>query len=165
MIAAMSVTLVMFSAILFTWSVTSREIPRAYLSTNPTSATILLEGGLTADELADIATAAREQPGVIDAAARTQLTLQVQQDGGGWKPNPLQIFVAAPDDPMRIETLTVERGHWPPATGEILIERSSFDLLNQEVGDAVVNRSFVWIVRGPRRRVATALVSASRNAS
>jgi len=138
MILAMSITLTMFSAIVYTWGVTSREIRRAYLSTNPASATILFERGLDAGHLAAIAANARTQPGIIDAAARTQLTLQVQQDDGGWGPNPLQIFVAAPDDRMRIETLQVEQGHWPPGVAEILIDRSSFDLLNLEVGRNVV---------------------------
>ena len=87
-----------------------------------------------------IAAEARKQPGIIDAAVRTQFTLQVQQEGGreAWGPNPLQIFVATPNDPMRIETFKVEQGSWPPAAGEILIDRSSFDLLKLEVGEAVV---------------------------
>ncbi|MBA3257072.1 MAG: FtsX-like permease family protein [Pyrinomonadaceae bacterium] len=39
---------------------------------------------------------------------------------------------------MRIENFTVEQGSWPLAAGEILIDRSSFDLLNLKVGHAVV---------------------------
>jgi putative ABC transport system permease protein len=138
MILAMTVTLTMFSAIVYTRGVAGREIRRAYLSTNPASATILFERGLDADQMAAIAADARTRPGIIDAAPRTQMTLRVQQEGGGWGPNPLQIFVAAPEDPMRIETLTVEQGHWPPGAGEILVDRSSFDLLNLEVGRDVV---------------------------
>src|SRR3989304_9842942 len=103
MILSLSITLLMFSAVLYTWGVAGRELPRAYLSTNPASATIWLERGLNAHEMAAIAAEARKQPGIIDATSRTQLTLQVQQEGGGWGPNPLQIFVAAPNDPMRIE--------------------------------------------------------------
>jgi putative ABC transport system permease protein len=99
---------------------------------------MLLERKLNADDMADIAAEARKQPGIKEAAARTQFTLQVQEDGGGWGPNPLHIFVAMPDDPMRIETLRIERGTWPPAAGDILISRSSFDLLNLGVGDTVV---------------------------
>ena len=138
MILAMSVTLVVFSGVLYTLGITGREMPRAYLSTNPASATILLERGLDTDRMEVIAAEARKRPGVIDAAARTQFILQVRQAGGGWEPNPLQIFVAAPNDPMRIETFQVERGTWPPAAGEILIDRSSFDLLHLKVGEAVV---------------------------
>src|SRR3990172_6439641 len=138
MILALSITLLMFSGVLYTWGITGREMPRAYLSTNPASATILLERRLNADEMAAIEAEVSKQPGIIDATSRTQFTFQVQQEGGGWGPNPLQIFVAAPDDPMRIESFTVEQGSWPPAPGEILIDRSSFDLLNLEVGEVVV---------------------------
>ncbi len=138
MILAMSITLVMFSAVLYTWGVTGREISRDYLSTHPASATIVLERGRGAEEMAAIAAEARTQPGIIDAAPRTQFALQIQQEGGGWSPNPLQIFVAAPNDPMRIENFRVEQGSWPPAAGEILLERSALDLLNLEVGETIV---------------------------
>jgi putative ABC transport system permease protein len=138
MILAMTVTLTMFSAIVYTWGVAGREIRRAYVSTNPASATMLFERGLDAGQMAAIAADARTQPGIIDVAARTQMTLQVRQEDGGWGPNPIQIFVAAPDDPMRIETLTVEEGQWPPRAGEMLVDRSSLDLLNLEVGRDVV---------------------------
>jgi len=138
MILAMSITLIVFSGILYTRVITGREMQHAYLSTNPASATILFAHALDADQMEVIADEVRKQPGIIDAAARTQLTLNVQREGGVWGPNPLQIFVAMPNDPMRIETLEVEQGNWPPASGEILIDRSSFDLLNLKVGEAVV---------------------------
>jgi putative ABC transport system permease protein len=138
MILALSTTLVMFSGVLYTRGITGREMPRAYMSTNPASATLLFERGIDADRMATITAEVRKQPGVIDAAARTQLTLQVQQEGGGWGPNPLQLFVATPNDPMRIETFKVEQGSWPPAAGEILLDRSSFEILKVEVGDGMV---------------------------
>lgn len=138
MILAMSFTLIVFSGVLYTYGITGREMSRAYVSTNPASATILFERGVDVDEMTVIAAEASKQPGIIDAAARSQLSLQIQQEGGEWGPNPLQIFIAAPDDPMGIEGFTVEQGSWPPAAGEILINRFSFDLLNLEVGQAVV---------------------------
>src|SRR5262245_55847880 len=81
MIFAMSTALVMFSAVLYTRGVTGREMSRAYLSTNPASATILLERGLDADQMATIEAEARKQPGIVEVTARTQLTLQVRQGG------------------------------------------------------------------------------------
>ena len=138
MIFALSITLVMFSAVLYIWGIAAREMPRDYLSTNPASATIWLEQGLDANQMAAIAAEARKQPGILDAAPRTQFVLQVQQEGGGWRPNPLQIFVATPDDPMRIETFTVKQGSWPPDAGEILIEGDALDLLNLKVGETIV---------------------------
>ncbi len=112
MVIAMSVTLIVFSGVLYTRGITGRETSRSYLSTNPASATILFERGIDAEEMAAIAAAARKQSGIINAAPRTQFTLQTKQEGGreAWGPNPLQIFVAAPDDPMQIETFTVEQG-------------------------------------------------------
>lgn len=138
MIVAMCVTLIVFSGVLYTRGITGREIERSYLNTNPASATILFERGLDASQMATIAGEARKQPGIVNATPRTQLTLQVQQEGGGWGPNPLQIFIAAPDDPLQIESFTVEQGNWPSAAGEILINRFSLDLLNLKVGENVV---------------------------
>src|SRR3990170_822691 len=138
MIVALAVTQTMFSGVVYTWGVAGREIRREYLATNPASATLLLDDHVDAARMGEIAAAARIRPKIIDAAPRTQLLLQVQDGDGKWGANPLQIFVASPDDPMRIERLTVEEGHWPPAAGEILIDRSSFELLNLEVGRDVI---------------------------
>jgi putative ABC transport system permease protein len=138
MILAMSTTLIVLSGILYTRGIVAREMPRAYLGTSPASATLLLERGLAADQLAAITAAIRARPGIIAVAPRTHYTLQVQDRGGGWGPNPLQIFVAFPDDAMQIETVAVEQGIWPPAPGEILLDRSSFALLDVKVGDVVV---------------------------
>ena len=152
MVAAISISLVVFSAVLYTRGITGREISRGYLSTNPASATILFERGLDADQMAAIAAEARARPGIIDAIPRTQFTFQIQKVDGGWGPNPLQIFVAAPDDPMRMETFRVEQGRWPPAAGEILIERGAFELLDLKVGDTVV-------VKAPNGKPASLRVS------
>jgi putative ABC transport system permease protein len=138
MILALSITVVVFSAVLYIWGISSREMPRDYLSTNPASATMLLKGDLDGDQMAAIAAQARKQPGIIDATWRTQFTVLVQAQDGGWSPYPLQIFVAAPDDPMRMEAFTVRQGSWPPAAGEILLDDGTPELLKKEVGDTIV---------------------------
>jgi putative ABC transport system permease protein len=139
MIIAMTVTLIVFSGVLYTRGITGREMRRGYLSTNPASATILLTSGLDADQMATIAAEARKRPGIINATPRTQFTLPLQEEGSeAWGSIPIQIFVAAPDDSMQIETFIVEQGTWPPSAGEILIERSSFDLLTMEIGDTII---------------------------
>jgi putative ABC transport system permease protein len=162
MILALSLTLIMFSAVLYIWSVSTREMRRDYLSGSPASATLLLEKGLDANQTSDIVAKARQQPGVIDATLRTQFTLLVQEKPDTSNPNssllqhapppksisqqenitwgsiPLQFFVVAPDDPMRIETFQVDQGGWPPAPGEILIERSALELMNRKVGDTII---------------------------
>lgn len=138
MILALSVALTMFSAVLYIWSVGARELPRDYLSGSPASATILLEGGLDPEQVKAIAAEAHQQPAIIDATLRTQFNMLIQQEDGTWGPIPLQIFVSAPDDPMRIETFRVEQGSWPAAAGDILIEQSALDLLGLAVGDTIV---------------------------
>ena len=138
MILALSSTLVMFSAVLYIWGISAREMPRDYLSTHPASATLLLEQGLDAHQMAAIAADARMQPEIIDATWRTQFKVLIQAGDGEWSPYPLQIFVAAPDDPMQIETFTAEQGSWPPAAGEILVDRASLDLLKRAVGETLV---------------------------
>lgn len=138
MIVAMSLSLVVFSAVLYTRGITGREIARSYLSTNPASATLRFAHPLAAAPMAALTSGARTRPGVIDATSRTQLTLQVQQREGGWGPNPLQLFVSAPSDPMRMETFRVEQGQWPPAAGEILMEQGTLALFGLAVGDTVI---------------------------
>lgn len=133
MILAISISLIAFGAILYMRTVVDREISRAYLSTNPASATVLLDRAVDIDQIAAIAAEASARPRIIDATARTQFTAQMQG-----RPNPLQVFVAPSNDPMRMANFEVEQGTWPPAAGEIMIERDAMGLLDLAVGDTVV---------------------------
>jgi len=137
MVVAIAVSLMVFSAVLFTWSASARETSRAYLSTEPASATILLDRGIDAEQMAAIAAQALTRPGVIEATGRTQFTSQIQVNGR-LRDNPLQVFVAAPDDPMRMANFQVQQGRWPPAPGNILIGRDTLTLLDLAVGDTMV---------------------------
>ncbi len=67
---------------------------------------------------------------------------------------PCRIFVAAPVDPMRMETFQVEQGTWPPAPGEILLDPYSLDLLKLRVGQTIV-------VQAPNGNQATLRISGS----
>ncbi|MDQ3222700.1 MAG: hypothetical protein M3Q75_04395, partial [Gemmatimonadota bacterium] len=126
-----------FSAVLYTWSATARETSGAYLSTDPASATILLDRPIDVAQMAAIAVEARTQPGVIEATGRTQFTSEIEVDGS-LRDNTLQVFVAAPDDPMRMANFAVRQGSWPPAPGEILVDRATLTLLDLAVGDTIV---------------------------
>jgi len=64
MVFALSITLIMFSGVLYMWGITNREMPRAYLSTSPASATVLFKEGISAEEMADIVAAVSKQPGI-----------------------------------------------------------------------------------------------------
>jgi putative ABC transport system permease protein len=136
MVVAIAVGLTVFSAVLYAWSTINRETEKAYLSTEPASATILLERGVDADRMAAIAAQARTRPGVIEASGRTQFTTEVRLNGRE-RDNRLQVFATAPVDPLRIAKFEVKQGSWPPAPGEILLGGDTFALLDVTVGDTI----------------------------
>ncbi|MPZ18486.1 MAG: FtsX-like permease family protein [Luteitalea sp.] len=136
MVVAIAVSLTMFSAVLYAWSVIDRETEQAYLSTEPASATIRFGPAIDAEEMAAIAAEARTQPGVIEATGRTVFTSEIEVNGHV-REIPLQVFAAAPDDPMRMANVGVRQGSWPPAPGDVFIRRDSFSLLDVAVGDTI----------------------------
>jgi putative ABC transport system permease protein len=137
MVIAIAVSLSVFGGVLFTWSATARETTSAYLSTAPASATIVLDRGIDAEQLAAIAAQARTRPGVMEATGRTQFASQIEVNGR-LRENPLQVFVAAPDDPLRMATFEVLQGSWPPTPGDIFIGGDTLTLLGMAVGDTVI---------------------------
>jgi putative ABC transport system permease protein len=152
MVVAIAVSLTVFSAVLYVWSASGRETAQAYLSTEPTSATIRFGPAIDAKEMAMIAAQARTLPGVIAATGRTQFTGRIQGMDGRWRDNPLQVFVATPDDPMRMAKFQTRQGSWPPAPGEILLGPDALTLLNVAVGDTVVVETPVASTRGQEQQ-------------
>lgn len=136
MIIAISISLVAFSTVFYARVVVDPQISNGYISTNPASARIVLDLGVTPDQAAAIRALARTEPGVIDATLRTVSTFQMLQSGK-LEAVPLQLFIAAPDDPMRVARFTVEQGSWPPPPNGIMIERDALTFLNLKVGDSV----------------------------
>ncbi|HCU51756.1 MAG TPA: hypothetical protein DGG94_18480, partial [Micromonosporaceae bacterium] len=136
MVVAIAVSLTVFGGVLFAWSAIHRETEIAYLGTEPASATIVFGPGVEADEMAAIAGQAQTRPGVLEAAGRTQFTSNIEVNGTAREIS-LQVFAAAPGDPMRMATFEVQQGSWPPAPGEIFIRRDSLSLLDAAVGDSI----------------------------
>jgi putative ABC transport system permease protein len=136
MVVAIAVSLTVLSAVLYAWSAGSRETEQAYLRTRPASATILFGPATDAEEMAAIAAQARQRPGVIEATGRTQFTSEVEVNGRV-RDQSLQVFAAAPDDPMRLAKFDVQQGSWPPAPGEIFLGRDSLAVLGVALGDTV----------------------------
>ncbi len=142
MVVAISISLVAFSAMLYARSIVESNISSGYTSTNPASARIVLDPEIAPDQVDAIRTLARAEPGVIDATMRSVFNLQMQKEDGELSTTPLLLFIAAPDDPMRIATFRVEEGSWPPPQDGVLMERSALEFLNLKVGDSVVVISF-----------------------
>ena len=138
MAVAISISLVAFSTVLYARFIIDPQMSSGYLSTNPSSARILLDPGVKQDQVDVILKTARAEPGVIDATMRTVSTFQMQTQDGQLSSIPFQIFIAAPNDPMRIAKFPVEQGSWPPPPNGILVEREALKFLNLKVGDSLV---------------------------
>jgi putative ABC transport system permease protein len=136
MVIAITVSLTVFGGVFYAWTVMGRETNAAYMSTEPASATILLDEPVDAERMAQLVAEARSRPGVIAATGRTQFTGEVAVNGQP-REIPLQVFVATPDDPMDMAKVFAEHGSWPPAPGEIFIGRDSLGLLGAEIGDTL----------------------------
>lgn len=149
---AVGVSLIVFGATLYAGTITDREFDRGYLSTTPASATLLLDKGVSPARAAELSATAENRPGVAHATMRTQFTTQFRPDGGQWSDKPLQVFVAAPDDPMRVARFEMDEGAWPPPPDGILIERAALKFLDLEVGDPLT-------VKTPDGRPATLTIT------
>ena len=136
MVIAISVSLIVFSGMLYARTLVLSNTASGYGSTNPASARITLDPGVMPDKTDEFIAAAKAGAGVIDAAMRQVTNVKLQKESGGLKS--LQLFVAAAADPMRIATFKIEQGaDWPPPPGGILIERSTLASLKLKVGDKV----------------------------
>jgi putative ABC transport system permease protein len=151
MVIAIAISLTAFGGVLFAWAASAREATSAYLSTEPASATILLDRPIDAKRMAAIAAQARRRPGVIEATGRTQFTSKVEVNDR-WRDIPLQVFVAAPDDPMRMARFEIHQRSWPPSPGEVFIGRDALSLLGVAVGDTLT----VKVPSGDRVRLRVA---------
>jgi putative ABC transport system permease protein len=140
MIVAISLSLIVFSAMLYARVIFMSEMTSDYSDTNPASARMTINPGVAPDQAETILTVAKAEPGVIDATMRSVLTVQIQGKNG--EQTPLQLFTAAPDDPMRIATFKVEQGSWPPSKDGVLLERSALEFLKLKVGDNVTVTGF-----------------------
>jgi putative ABC transport system permease protein len=137
MVIAIAISLTVFGGVLFAWAATGRESSQAYTASEPASATILLDRPIEVERMAAIAVQARRRPGVIEATGRAQFDSDIRVNGQPLD-LPLQVFVATPDDPMRMARFDLQQeGSWPPSPGDIFIGEDSLALLELAVGDTV----------------------------
>jgi putative ABC transport system permease protein len=127
---AIAIGILAFSAVLSSYAVLTRELDKGYLETNPASAT------LRTDRLDDeLVAAVAASKGVSDAEARRTLTGRMKVGPVEWRN--LTLFVVKDFGNIRVSTLKPQQGAWPPATGEILIERDAVQVAKARIGDSV----------------------------
>lgn len=119
-----------FASVLSSYAILTRELDRGYLETNPASAV------LRVDRIDDhLVAAILQNPEVSDAEPRRTVTGQIKAGPVQWRN--LTLFVVKDYGDIRVSKLEPEAGAWPPATGEILIERDAFQVAKAEIGDRV----------------------------
>ena len=119
-----------FAAVMSSYTILTRELDLGYLATNPASAVLRLD---SIDD--ETLKAILQNPEVSDAEPRRTIRGQIKAGPVQWRN--LMLFVVQDYGNIRVSTLVPERGAWPPANGEILIERDAFQVAKASVGDAV----------------------------
>ena len=119
-----------FAAVMSSYAILTRELDLGYLATNPASAVIRVD---QIDE--GTIKAILQNPEVSDAEPRRTIRGQIKAGPVQWRN--LVLFVVHDYGNIRVSKLVPEKGAWPPATGEILIERDAFQVAKANVGDAV----------------------------
>lgn len=119
-----------FAAVLSSYAILTRELDRGYLETNPASAVLRVN---SIDN--DLVKAILQNPEVSAAEPRRTIGGQIKAGPVQWRN--LMLFVVEDYGNIRVSRLVPEQGAWPPATGEILIERDAFQVAKANVGDAV----------------------------
>src|SRR6185503_13389591 len=119
-----------FAAVLSSYAILTRELDRGYLATNPASAVFRVDS--IDDELVK---AILQNPEVSDAEPRRTISGQIKAGPVQWRN--LILFVVEDYGNIRVSKLVPESGAWPPATGEILIERDAFQVVKANIRDAV----------------------------
>ncbi len=120
-----------FAAVLSSYAILTRELDRGYLATNPASAVIRVD---SIDD--DLVNAILQNPEVSDAEPRRTISGQLKSGPVQWRN--VMLFVVNDYGNIRVSKLVPEKGAWPPATGEILIERDAFQVAKASIGDAVI---------------------------
>lgn len=119
-----------FAAVMSSYAILTRELDLGYLATNPASAVMRLD---TIDD--ETIRAILLNPDVSDAEPRRTIRGQLKAGPVQWRN--LMLFVVHDYANIRVSKLVPEQGAWPPATGEILIERDAFQVAKASIGDVV----------------------------
>jgi putative ABC transport system permease protein len=129
---AIAIGIAGFSAVLASYAILDRELDRGYRETTPASASFKLEGAADSALLAAVAA----NPKVARAEARRQLGGSISARPG--RVRKLRLTVLPEFANLRIGRIASQAGAFPPAAGEILIERDAFSVLGGQIGDQVL---------------------------
>lgn len=129
-VIAIALGVAAFLAVMASYAILTRELDRGYLATNPASAILRVDS--INDELVRTVLS---NPAVSDAEPRRVVSGQMRVGPIQWRN--MILFVVKDYANVRVSKLERESGEWPPAKGEILIERDAFQVAKAKIGDVV----------------------------
>jgi len=124
--------------VLHAYGLLQPELRDMYGRTSPASATLDVEStgaALTYDRLVD---SLRALPGIALAEARPVIVARVRSGPDEWLPALLN--VVRDFDGQRIDKFSRDRGTWPPAPGEVVLERTALQVAGAKIGDTLTYR-------------------------
>lgn len=142
-VTAMTVSIAGVVAMLSTYLVLTREVPRNYVGTRPASMQLVVPAGVTDDML----TRVRQVPAVAQASPARRVRGRLRTPSGDWVP--MLLFVVPHTAGDSINMVEPEAGAWPAGPGALLVERSALTLTQQPIGASVT----IEIGRGVRRSI------------
>ncbi len=128
---ALVVGIVSVGGVAATYSILLREMDVNYLKTDPASATLWVKP-LDADLVRTVAAL----PQIARAEARSYIVGRLQIAPGEWRE--LWLYVIPDFSNIQVDKFTPEQGAWPPATGEILLERTAVKVAQAKMGDNII---------------------------
>lgn len=132
-VLAIALGLAGFTAVMSSYAILVRELDRGYLATDPAAFTLRLD---RVDEA--LLAAVRAHPEVRTAEARRAVRGRVKAGPTEWRN--LLLFVVQDFADVRLGRLVPEEGAWPPAPGELLIERDALQVADARIGDGLTVR-------------------------
>lgn len=129
-VLALSAGVFEIGALLYKYAVLQPVLTTMYEKTRPASATLSVDG--MSDALVD---SVRHVRGVADAEVRPVMMARARTGPDEW--TPVIVNVIRDFDGQRIDTFEPESGAWPPAEGQVLIERSAMEFAKLTVGDSL----------------------------
>ena len=131
---AMALGISGFSAVLSSYAILTRALDEGYLATNPASFTVRTDA---VDE--ELLRAVRAHPGVGEAEARGAASGRLKAGPVEWRG--LTLFAVPDFRRIRVSRIEPQQGAWPPAAGEMLVERDALQVARARIGDAVTIRT------------------------
>ena len=129
-VLALSAGVFEIGALLYKYAVLQPVLTTMYEKTRPASAVLSVNG--LSDALVD---SVRHVPGVADAEARPVLMARARTGPDEW--TPVILNVIRDFDGQRIDTFEKEKGAWPPAPDQVLLERSALGIADVAIGDSL----------------------------